>query len=179
MTIVVVDHYTAVCDGQATDGERISDRDLRKIISGGTIDGIYRLYAFAGMMAAFQPAIDWFEAGHRASDLPRCPGDRHNDAWTLAVITEAGIRSFNSNLPWADEFRAPFAMGCGRDFAFGALWHGATARQAVELVCANTANCGGEIYEFPLPWAKVAGTSAPLEFDRTPAKQLWPRDSWV
>lgn len=86
--------------------------------------------------------MDWFDAG---AVLAEWPAGQATDHWArLVVATPSGVLSYE-RFPTAIECPpGPFAFGAGRDFALGAMAHGASAFEAVRYTIALCDSCGGD-----------------------------------
>ncbi len=73
---------------------------------------------------------DWFFVYHKKSKTPR--------VYTIGTQYTG------------DVVRLPFAMGSGREFAYGALSMGASASQAVKIACKYDPRSGGKVKEISL-----------------------------
>ena len=144
MTTIAISKTEVAADGQRTWGGEIRGLDHEKLKVMGDI-----IYAFTGLAPLFQPMIDWHNKGALVADLPG--GIDKDDGWTLVVISAAGICKYTQSCPYPEYFDAPIAFGAGADYAIGAMWHGATAEEAVSHVARHTNHTGGKITVMPWP----------------------------
>lgn len=84
-----------------------------------------------GSLAAGMLLMEWYKDG---ADLSRWPEFQSTDDWShLIVVDPRGVRYYEK-LPiaiWIDE--PFFAWGSGQDYALGAMAHGASAIEALEI----------------------------------------------
>lgn len=138
MTTIAITQTEIAADGLRIFGDMISGRDLSKIVE--TDEAVY---AFTGKVPAMAPMIKWHKDGADPANLPPGIGD---DWGTLVVINrEHGVHKYNSECPYIEHYSPPIAFGAGADYAQGAMWHGASAREAIQHVCDNTDHTGGKI----------------------------------
>lgn len=112
------------------------------------------LIGASGTLGAVRPAMAWVLDG---ADLSR-PIDfgKVEDAAATFVSPE-GVRYYvDTGNPFLVEEVSPFtAMGSGADVARGAMFHGATAVEAVEAAISIDISCGGQIH-----WLGLDGSSS-------------------
>ena len=140
MTTIAIDKFGMIAaDGLRTWGGDIVGRTEEKVrIRHG------RIYALTGTAGFFEPLIAW-HGEHQANTekMPKCEGE---EAWTLIVIERVGlVTKYTKTCPYPETFEPPVAFGAGIDLAKGAMLFGATAEQAVNLVCETTNHTGGRV----------------------------------
>lgn len=173
MTIIAVDFETVAADGLAMTGEVISSLDAKKLRI-VEVNGEQRIYAITGLFCMFDPVVDWIVNGALPKEIPNVPGSGPSgfEWWRVIEISRRGIRGFGSDQAYPEVLRAPFSMGCGRDYAMGAIWAGKTAPEAVALCCEHLPSIGGEIQVIDI--MEVTGFTlpkrVPKEYGRSPAK---------
>lgn len=141
MSIVCWDGKTLVTDRQATVAGHKFAVTKSKQLSDGTI------LAWTGEHGKGLILAQWYEAGAKAEKWPEFQNE--NDWCRLIVVTPNGEVFDYEQQPVAMKVEEPvFAFGAGRDFALGALAMGATAREAVEIVCRLSDSCGCGIDEY-------------------------------
>ena len=94
------------------------------------------LVGYVGRSCYEQVFLDWFKSG-RPSPMPVIEDDM-----TAIVILSGKILEFKKEcLPL--EVNMPFwAIGCGAEYAMGAMAAGKTADEAVKIACRFDINCG-------------------------------------
>lgn len=141
MTTIAIDSRTVAADGMSCVGDEIIDLDMQKIIV-----KYGRVYAITGSQPLGMAAIDWHMAGATPGSQPGAGG---NIEWSLIVIEgTAPIRSvtkYTSAVPYPDVYPIPQAFGSGCEYAMGALLHGASPREAVEIAAKLNSKTGGAI----------------------------------
>lgn len=138
MTTIATDGVTIAADGLRCAGSSIISKTEKKI---RVRDG--RVFAFTGIYAAFEPAIEWYLAGHEAGKQPVADKD---DSWSLIVIQKDRVlRKFSSSAPWCEDFPYPQAFGIDCDFALAAMLSGKTPAEAIDLAAEHNVYTGGEI----------------------------------
>lgn len=135
ISVVAWDGKTLAADKQATcAGLRFKTTKIRRLSTGEVL-------AWTGGIEYGAMIAQWYELGADPEKWPKFQADKEN--WSrLIVATASGVRVYEQQ-PIAfvveDEFQA---WGAGRDFALGAMWMGASARQAVEITCRFSTDCG-------------------------------------
>lgn len=81
--------------------------------------------------------------------------------WLAIVISKRGIHLYTNNAPYPDKVDLPFAIGSGRSYAMGAMWAGADARKAVEIVADKLCHTGGEVHF--IDYTSIFDTSSKTE----------------
>ena len=149
MTTIAVTATEVAADGQRMWGCEIVNLTTEKI---HVQDGM--IYAFSGTFPLFHPMIEWHLAGADPKELPTGVDYKEN-GWTLVVIDDGGLFKYTSSCPYPEELEPPIAFGAGGDYATGAMLHGATAKEAVEIVARLCNHTGGQIKVVDI--AKVTG----------------------
>lgn len=108
--------------------------------------------ALAGVWSAIPLWLDWFSDGHDPSKFPEMTFyDKEGDISGAFVVrkNDGALQFWGSayGYPASDWSHAPNALGSGQEFAMGAMLHGATAREAVEIACKLDAGSGGSVQE--------------------------------
>jgi hypothetical protein len=91
-----------------------------------------KVYAITGYFAWFEAWVEWHKAGADPATAPSCriSGSDHG----CFLVFEGGrCFQYSYDLPYADEQFAPCAFGSGWKYAVGAMVHGASAKDAVEV----------------------------------------------
>lgn len=138
MTTIAITDTEIAADGLRLFTDLIAGTKHQKIVV--TDDAVY---AFTGTLPAMTPIIEWHKAG---ADPDKLPSNLGSDWGTLIVINQAdGIHKYSCSCLYKECFSPPIAFGAGADYALGAMWHGASAREAVEYICKRTNHTGGEV----------------------------------
>ena len=146
MTVVAWDGKTLSADRQWTsssDGSFRIEKKLHKMprgecasFTGTDVDHIKELLA-------------WYANGADKSDFPH---QKYREDWGCLVVAtpDRGLISFiNSYRPTILGFEK-HAIGCGQNFALGAMEMGANSRKAVQVACKLSMLCGGGVDTFKL-----------------------------
>jgi len=135
MTVIAWDGKTLAADKQ-TNGDGTIGRTTKifKADNGSIL-------AFCGMAGHIPVLLEWYNDGQKKEDWPKFQSE---DGWTGIVEASNGVvREFEQHpLPMTleDNF---YAWGSGGSFAIGAMEHGASAIEAVDVACRRSATCGG------------------------------------
>jgi 20S proteasome alpha/beta subunit len=124
MTTVAWDGQSLAADRRASGG--LSVGKIFRMPDGSYIAG-------AGIYDQIVEIAAWMTGGSKADERPALPDDGGGSS--LLWITKEG-RAYWLTWPYLRpvEFNEPYAsVGSGSDFALGALRHGATAKQAVQI----------------------------------------------
>lgn len=126
MTVIVWDGKVLASDAQSTNaGLKRKATKIRKI--GG------KLYGVSGDWDRGQMLFRWVEGGMKPEDWPEF--QKNNDDWVglVEVREDRSVWKYERvPVPYAIE-EEYFAMGSGRDYAYGALAMGADAEKAVAI----------------------------------------------
>jgi hypothetical protein len=101
-----------------------------------------KVYAVSGVMALIEPLVEWYKAGHDPKNTPVCTSD---SKWSLIVRDDGQWYLCTSDAPYPDVMELPAAIGTGCDYALGAMYAGATTKEAVEIACRLDSRTGGTI----------------------------------
>lgn len=148
MSVIAYDGKSIASDMQASFGhlKRTSSK-LRRTFD----DENEYIIGVTGTIVNGAMMFDWFAKGHDPATFPDCQKDKED--WARLIIAKVGTNQlwYIDRQPVWIPIQDPFmAWGSGEDFALGALAMGATARQAVEIACRFSADCGMGIEEFQL-----------------------------
>lgn len=136
MTVIAWDGRTLAVDRQSTHaGLRRGVQKYRKLKGGGIV-------AWCGALTAGLIMAEWYEAGADLSKYPKCQ-DSDDNAEIVVIRPRGAILTYDLH-PAAIKYprSRPWAWGCGRDYALGALAHGATAIEAVKIASKFDTHCG-------------------------------------
>lgn len=134
MSVIAWDGRTLAADSQATCA------DMRQhCVKIQRLPGV--IVATTGQLNHHDALVTWWCAGAKAADAPAWMA---TDEWTrLVVVSASSVIAYERwGLPNDCSAEPFFAWGSGRDFAMGALAHGATAEEAVAIACRFSINCG-------------------------------------
>lgn len=146
MTVIACDGRQIAADSLMCYHAERAVRRARKLIKKNG-----HIFAVAGT-GIEEDLSDWFLNGARPHNAPQLG---QNADWQLLVIKPDGkMLYFTSAVPYAQPAEAPFTMGCGADYAMGAMKAGASAFRAVQIACDLNVYCGGEIVVFDMPHAQ-------------------------
>lgn len=136
MTTIATDGRSMAGDGQREHRGTIVIRDAQKVrrLSDGRVVGT------AGDVAFGMAMIEWLESG---GDPPSIPSDA--DAGTVLVLNTDGSAMMLDKYGKAMPVEVPCAIGSGMDLAVGAMEHGATPQEAVEIAARRDGGTGGKI----------------------------------
>lgn len=134
-TIAYRDGILAV-DRQMSHGHyvRATDMKLHLIKSSYSID---YAFAFAGTITMGLAFVEWVKEGMVKGEFPIADVDKKAAFHSLLVQRVAGsqsppVRYFGNDLIGMSEDEVPYtAQGAGDEFALGAMYHGASAVEAV------------------------------------------------
>ena len=139
MTVIAWDGRYLVADRQAMHGDRRVEVTKFRI---EVFDGVPTVAAWSGDLDGGYEMIDWYRRGAKREEWPAL---QHNeDAWTRLILCrrECWPISYETRpYPIAAD-RDHDAWGSGRDFALGALRHGASAAEAVMIAIELCPSCG-------------------------------------
>ena len=145
MSVIAWDGKSLAADRQGTAGElRMVAPKLWRMTRH---DGEIVIIGTTGDLSESIVVRDWYVSG---ADPARWPEFQRTDRWARLVVLSASawLVTFERE-PVAIPVLDPFAAwGSGRDFALGAMAHGASARQAVEIACRLSVFCGMGADEF-------------------------------
>jgi ATP-dependent protease HslVU (ClpYQ) peptidase subunit len=100
------------------------------------------LIGLTGDCASCATFLTWFEAGEQGEAPPM----KVEDDDSFAMIARAGGALMLRSNRGVVELDAPyFAMGSGREYALGAMAHGAGAAAAVDIACRLDNSSGGGV----------------------------------
>lgn len=106
------------------------------------------IVACTGRLDTGLAMMRWYEAG---ASHDKWPTWQNTDHWSrLIVACRKGVKFYEHTsypIPVLDPF---MAWGSGQDFAMGAMAMGATAKEAVEIACRFSVNCGYGVEEYEL-----------------------------
>lgn len=142
MTTIAFDGRWLAADGQETFNHEPIRLDRQKLaVRPGSV------YGYSGVGCGLDAVIDWHASG---ADPKEAPKFEDND-WSMIAIdrhpvtAKLRLRYYTMKVPYPSEYHAPFALGSGADYATGAMDHGASAIEAVQIAIKRNVHTGGEI----------------------------------
>ena len=141
MTTIAYDGCTVACDGRSELYDIIVSTTAKKIrVHFGTV------YACAGAPQMYDRVIAWLHARDWSEPAPTAPEGK----WSIMILSRRPngaivLEYASSEVPYPAPMQAPLALGSGCQFAMGAMKHGASAREAVEIACSLDPYSGGEV----------------------------------
>jgi hypothetical protein len=137
MTTIATDGVTVASDSMRVCGHEIIDLSTKKIkVRGGYV------FAFTGDFGIFEPAIEWFLAGHEADRAPKPIKDGN---WRLLVFHHDRLMGYTDTMPYGEPWPYPQAFGSGAEYAMAAMHLGKSPSEAVELAARFNVYTGGPI----------------------------------
>lgn len=149
MSVVVWDGKTIAADRRQCCGALRSETSKMCKLPNGEV------LAWTGTQERGLALADWYRDGASPAKWPSFQSD---DDWVRLIVASCEGAFFYEQLPIRQMVIDPFgAWGEGRDFAYGALGMGATARQAVEVTARFCVSVGDGIEAYDL----AAATAEP------------------
>lgn len=137
MTTIVYRDGILAADSQTTVGKFALTNDslkISKLKNGG-------YFAGSGTVCEIKMLFDWYNNGKRH-------GSESKQLNCIALVIEKEkIFILYGDLYKFEVKESYVAIGSGRDFAYGALYMGATAKEAVKAACRFDCYSGGKIKE--------------------------------
>jgi hypothetical protein len=134
MTIIVWDGTTLAADRMASRNGHAS-----------TVDKMWRhkgeLIAHSGTYFQGELMRRWYMAGADVDTFPYCR-DKNYETDMIVVGKDGLVRLYNDGPMAAPLYDRQFAMGSGRDYAYGAMAMGADAVVAANVACSHETGCG-------------------------------------
>lgn len=139
MTIVVYRNGIIAADKNTVMGNTIYGQ-TRKIWKRGTDGALVGAGGCSSLAAGF---CRWFMGGEQG-DRPSLRGEDNNSAGAIVIMPDGRIIEHDF-CGWRYVDSEFVALGSGMDIAYGALEMGASAVEAVRIVCKRDIHCGGGI----------------------------------
>lgn len=134
MSVIVFDKHKLACDSFMNNG--VVNSPMQKIWRSTKL-----LCGSIGLVQEIGLLKQWQEQGLKPDKYPLTPGSKSQ---LVIVSPELGCVRYNgSPVPVLHGFNK-FAIGEGAPFAYGALYMGATAEQAVAAAIYYSPHCNGE-----------------------------------
>lgn len=127
MTTICWDGKTFASDRQSTYGSTpVPTTKIHKLKYRG--EDAY--LACSGAIMDFAPIVEWIKSGKKAE--PEIDGDKSD--FSIMIVTKSGDVFYAINGTFFHELgKVKWAIGSGCDYALGAMYHGATAAEAIEI----------------------------------------------
>lgn len=138
MTVIVWDGKTLAADKRSVTSGLVAKVTKIRKINGSLVAG-------AGDFSPIMAMMRWFEHGADPEKIPECQKDKDRYAYILVITPDKKIMRYEQDcLPYEIE-EEKYAIGCGRDYALGAMAMGADAKRAVEIASMFDNGCGDGI----------------------------------
>lgn len=136
MTAIAYDGRTVAADKMATNhGYKFPVTKLRRHGD--------KVLVFAGNADVGLAMVNWFIDGANPEKYPNNGLDRDDMSWMFVFQRGAPVLVYERlPVPVITDIMPFFAAGSGRDYALGALAHGASAVEAVEIAGRLCISCG-------------------------------------
>jgi len=124
-------------------------------------------WASSGAIQECMAFDQWVRTGRSDRNKPSLSDDKDTSLVAILIERDGTVKHYNYNLvPFTME--APyFAIGNGDMVAYGAMFMGASAEEAVRAACAHVLGCGGGIDVL-----RLSQPAQPHEASPTPASQV-------
>lgn len=136
MTVLVWDGHTLATDRQANDGSAKWEADKAWYIT-DPVDNKIAIVSGVGILEDILKMREWYKQGATQESFP----ELHGKSQLIVVRRETGLWVYES-VPHPVHYGFnPHAFGHGKDFAYGALAMGASAKEAVDasnMFCLHT-----------------------------------------
>lgn len=142
MTTIATDGKIVCCDSRRASGHEIIDNSTKKLLVRSNM-----VFGCTGDFGPFRAAIDWYIGGAQPQFFPR---EGKEPDCNLHVFRPDGIWRFSAAQPYGDQYAYPNAFGSGSSYALGALYAGASPREAIEVASTLDAFTGGPIQTIDL-----------------------------
>lgn len=134
MSVIAYDRKYLAADRQVTNTDLASQ--LKKIFKLSSTCFV----AFCGDIGPGLMMVEWYRNGAKREEFPE--NQKTND-WARLIVVENGelfiYEQYPVKIPIPDKY---IAYGSGRDYAMGAMHHGASAIEAVDAAIAHCTTCG-------------------------------------
>lgn len=139
MTVIAWDGKTLAADRRS-----VSSGTIRTVTKISRHPSLPELLAISGSLVDGLEVKNWYVSGASPDSFPATCRQTDNFA-RLIVISADGVRCYEgAPIPIKfDDQRVAFGSGC--DFAMAAMYMGRDAKQAVEVTCALSSECGDGI----------------------------------
>lgn len=146
MTTIVYRNGQMAADTAGTNGGTRSPCVHTKIVKG--LDG--SLAGGAGRWPSVYAFLNWFEAGEAEDEKPKLIGNDESSDQVM-IVRPSGDIELHDDDGWFPVRGAIFyAIGTGKEFAYGAMQQGANAVGAVEIAKMFDIYTGGDITSLKL-----------------------------
>lgn len=143
MTVVVWDGNFLAADKQAnSNGIKIPVTKIGKL----ELENKKYLYGYSGITVICLELLDWIKKGSNVNKFPQAVRDAKGDSTLLLISEDKRIFLFEGG-PIPTEFTEAkrFAIGSGRDIAYGVMEIDADSYTAVKIASKIETGCGSGI----------------------------------
>jgi hypothetical protein len=149
----VTDGKQVASDSQATLGDQKLAGDFVKVVRDEST-----LFCFSGTFCMFTPLVKWYKGGCLEDAVPKCDPEYHHRLWVFNPSLDHPEVFVNVHkAPYPIPLFTPAAMGSGADYALGALYAGATLKEAVRIASKLDVYTGGKITLYDVPAKATRG----------------------
>jgi len=158
MTTIAYDGRIIAADGLRLWGSDIvstSEQKIRPLYIGEpSSKRLYALAGYAGLTSAF-PAIElWYLEGAQFGAAPKV----EIEGWDALFVGKGRSAELaTSAMQGVVRIAPPIAIGAGGELAIGAMLAGASAYDAVQLICERTNHSGGKVWAYDVGQSMAAG----------------------
>jgi ATP-dependent protease HslVU (ClpYQ) peptidase subunit len=147
MTVIAFDGITIAADKCCVvSGLKTVTTKIFKVLRP---NGKAAVVAISGSLNIGLMLIDWFKNGEILADWPSLQDK--DELWTRLIVLDAnGLYTYDNHHQKIPIESDPVAFGTGRDFALGAMSHGASAVEAVFIASQLSDSCGMGVDFFSL-----------------------------
>ena len=145
MTTIAFDGEILAADTQMYCGNFKCQDPVTKI---KVVEGI--AYAITGYVAWFDAWIQWYKSGSNPHHTPMCSFNDDNQGNLIVVQKDGTGFIYSKAMPYPARIGKLDAWGSGSEFAIGAMMHGATAIEAVEIAIKANSGTDGNVISIKL-----------------------------
>lgn len=140
MTTVITDGKYIACDSLITDGDYCFSKNTSKVHRvGGSLVG------FCGELQSGLAYIQWLKNNKVAKEKPNVSEDN----FAALILNNDGVFAVDNMLILMRP-DLPYAIGTGAPYAIGAVYAGASVKEAVQIACKLDSNSGGKVRVYEL-----------------------------
>lgn len=150
----MTDGKQVATDTQGTCGDQKLAGEFVKVVRDEST-----LFCFSGTFCLFDPLVKWYKAGCPVDDTPKMDPEYNHRLWVFNPDT--GPQTFVNvqKCPYPVPLFTPAAMGSGQEYALGALYAGASLKDAVRIASKLDIYTGGRVKLYDIP-VKAKGGKA-------------------
>lgn len=110
------------------------------------------LFCFSGTFCLFNPLVRWYKAGCPEDAIPKCDPEYSHRLWVFDPSVDHPQVFVNVHKsPYPIPLFTPAAMGSGSEYALGAVYAGASLKDAVRIASKLDVYTGGKIKLYDVP----------------------------